>query len=430
MISEQVGEVLSTYLDGELSPRRQRATEELLQKSAEAREYVQRLRESANLVQTLPRRVPERDLVDAALAALAPCTPLPVPATSGQRWRGWLPLGVAAGILFVAGTASLVYLAGPRKAKPGIADVAPEKPVARHAPAQQAVPLVKAPNQDPVKLQAPVSRDDKRPSTPRSPISQPAKRSRTELASPAAPDAKVRVIGKEAPQAILTFPLRLAGRHPARQMLRDKLRQTGPFHVEITCLGRGKSFARLQAQLKAQKIDVLVDPRVVKTLAAHGTRTDLALYTESLTARELSSFLEQLGEEDAEAAGDGAQFGTLAVSRLTEEDRVNLSILLGIDPAQLPSLNSAPLGVDIRQPLEDSTANDLTKALLGQGKPRPLPGQPVIKPKIPRTAVVVPLHPEATRAEQSKEIHRFLDSRKDHPLAAVPVLLILRGADG
>lgn len=432
MIPERVGELLNAYVDDELSPRRKRAAEQLLQQSAEVREYLQHLRESARLVRALPRHYPDRDLVDAALATLAPRAPRPVLTRSARGWTAWARVGVAAAILFAAGTASLVYLSGLRRARPSgqpaIANAAPEKRDARPTPAPAPTPLAKAGNEKPVQPQPPMAVP--RPRTQDSPTSPPLKRPHAELASPAAPDAKVRVIGKESAQSTLTFPLRLAGRHPARQMLRDKLRQAGPFRVEITCLGHGKALERLQSQLQDEKVDVVVDARAQERLRAHGTRTDLVLYSESLTARELSTLLERLGEEDADAARESAQFGTLAVSRLTEEDRVNLSVLLGVDPSQLPSLNSAPLGVDIRQPLEDSTATDLARAIQGQGKPRPQPGQPAPRPNITRTAIILPLHPEATPADPSKEIRRFLDSRKERRPATVPLLLILRGANG
>ncbi len=214
--------------------------------------------------------------------------------------------------------------------------------------------------------------------------------------------------------------------HPHRQLLREQLKQPAPLRIELTCLDTIKSVKRLQAGLETQGIKLLTDPLLQPDWKKGQSHTTLAIFTETLTVPELTSLLERLGAREARASvkHDG-QLDNLVVKRWTEEDRLNLATLLGVDPVLLPATTTAPLGVDVHQPLEDSTADALTNALAGKGVQRPQTDK-TSNTKVTRDAIVLPFGHITARTEQPAEVRAYLESRKQHRPGAIPVLLILR----
>jgi hypothetical protein len=162
-------------------------------------------------------------------------------------------------------------------------------------------------------------------------------------------------------------------------------------------------------------------------------KTDYALYTEGLSIANLGKILEHLGRADKQAEarkrGDG-QFDQVLILSVTADDRKELAALLGVDPLHpLPAKPKTPLGVDIRQPLENGTVAQVSQSLEGQGTPRPEPGKPVAVKPPERLAVVVSYAPVRTKPSTSKEIKQFLDSRKEQRPGTVQLFLVLRDAN-
>lgn len=137
MLPEHLSELLTAYVDGELSPRKRKEVTKLLKKSAEARKLLQKLEEDSSFLRRLPRQQMRQDLSDSVLgnismrglklplrdpaaptqqripvAAPAPKQPVPVAATpgSGIPWLGLLAfllflilVGIASYLVFSAG---------------------------------------------------------------------------------------------------------------------------------------------------------------------------------------------------------------------------------------------------------------------------------------------------------------------------------------
>jgi hypothetical protein len=110
MLPDQATQLLTAFVDRELSQRQRKAVMRLLHKSSEAREMLRQLQENAHKLKQLPRRKIEPSLVDEILRAIAEQQPQPKqPAVKAAR-RRWLPYvaaSMAAALLI--GALGIVY---------------------------------------------------------------------------------------------------------------------------------------------------------------------------------------------------------------------------------------------------------------------------------------------------------------------------------
>jgi hypothetical protein len=95
MLSEQVLELLTAFVDGELSQRQRKAVMRLLHRSSEARDMLRQLQENAHKIKKLPRHKVEPSLVGSIMEAIADRQAQPAPATKRTRRRAWVPYVVA-----------------------------------------------------------------------------------------------------------------------------------------------------------------------------------------------------------------------------------------------------------------------------------------------------------------------------------------------
>src|ERR1022692_518692 len=111
MLTDQVLELLTAFIDGELSQRQRKAVMRLLHRSSEARETVRQLQENAHKVKQLPRHKVEPSLVDEILQAIAEQKSQPKTVVQSKvvrrRWMPYLAASLAASLLIV--TLGVVY---------------------------------------------------------------------------------------------------------------------------------------------------------------------------------------------------------------------------------------------------------------------------------------------------------------------------------
>src|SRR5262245_55613098 len=111
MLSEQVIELLTGYVDGELSQRQRKAVMRLLNKSSEAREILRQLQENAHQLKQLPFHKVQPSLVDEVMQAIAEQQAQPRPAApphgARRRWLPYLAASLAASLLI--GAIGIVY---------------------------------------------------------------------------------------------------------------------------------------------------------------------------------------------------------------------------------------------------------------------------------------------------------------------------------
>jgi anti-sigma factor RsiW len=129
MLPERVTQLLTSYIDGELSSRQRRAVSRLLRKSSEARNLLQRMQQDSMILRHLPRRRMKQDLSKTVLTTLdlrgikLP-TPQPVlvgiPLKQRSGMPTWVKVLIAMLVLVGIGAGSYFYFAAtaPRPTHP------------------------------------------------------------------------------------------------------------------------------------------------------------------------------------------------------------------------------------------------------------------------------------------------------------------------
>ena len=111
MLTEHYRELLTAYVDGEISGRQRRALHKLLRRSPEARKLLKEMQADSDEIRALPPARLEQDLSDSVLTLIAQRqiqiprprpTPLPLPAVVAGASRSFWPYVVAAMIMLLA----------------------------------------------------------------------------------------------------------------------------------------------------------------------------------------------------------------------------------------------------------------------------------------------------------------------------------------
>jgi anti-sigma factor RsiW len=424
MLPDRLRQLLTAYVDGELTARQEEAVRRHLERSAEAQAFLSQLQADAESLRQLPRRALGADFANHVVAALAerPARParrrLPVSTAAG--WSPWFSFAVAASVLVVVGVGTVGYFAVSREQSAPVmltnTEVAPTVTVPVSAkPAPDVDSEAVADHQAPPTLPAreliaaqpreiaadvehrTVSIDDRIGDVP--------------LASPSRPLESFDLV---VPKLSMLLALRELALDHRQAMLREELRKDDAFHLDLTGVDGAKSLDQLRDVLKAHGIVLMVDA-VAQSRWQRGQKSSYVLYTEDLTAAQLLQSLIQLGHDD----GKSKRERQLVVSRLTQADRQVLSHLLGVDPRHLDSRNR--YGVDISKPIADKTADQLAQALSGSKST-------VKSPE--RLALLLAYDPPIrAQAVVSKEVKQFLAAQpKDRRPGSLQLLLVLHGS--
>jgi hypothetical protein len=438
MLPDHLIQLLTAYVDGELSTRQRKAVLRLLHRSAEARRLYQQLRDDAARLRGLPRARLGRHFAQRVLRNLSDGR-LQLDRRSSVAERpaipSWVGLAVAAAVLLLVSVSSYLYFAAvPPEASPDAA-----ASVKKPAPAEPGPEKNPGPEKEP-----PVPAQAKREPTPsnrpglilwaldqagrwgaeqiaRRPHSGD-KKDKPETDPLVSPPKGVFDIDFVRGPKLLLLNVRELDQDKPRQQLRDGLSKESAHRLELFCLENAKALPRLQAAFQAHGIKLLIDKDAQNCLTKR-LKTNYVLYAENLTAEELATILEEVGSADkkAEAQRDG-QFDRIMVNPLGPDDYKELSSLLGVDAKVLQSFKP---GIDPRKPVSDGTADDVIRVLEGQGPPRPDSGKPPVVKAPERLALVLACNVARPRSP-SKEVKQFLDSRKERRPGTVQMVLVLR----
>src|SRR5262245_61344950 len=115
MLAEPYRELLSAYVDGELSAGQRRTVQRLLDRSPEAREYLRQIQANAETLRNLPQRQLDGDFPGRVLTAIRDRNlrpgrvrvSSPVPVTL----PGWISVASAAAVLLLVTATSYVVFA-------------------------------------------------------------------------------------------------------------------------------------------------------------------------------------------------------------------------------------------------------------------------------------------------------------------------------
>lgn len=272
MLSDAHLQLLTAFVDGELSRRQRKAVLRLLHRSSEARSVLSELQENAHLLKQLPHhhRLP-RDFSDSLLQEIARRGLRPAPAVRSSVPRRSLPfrwLAAAACVLIAAGIWGAVQW------------------------------------------------------------SDRGGRFSHDLAQELARD----IAGRSLAAQPMMVALHELGNEKRRQELTNRVRREKSVHLDMPVADARQAVDQLGAALKAGGIRVFGEPQARKALQRDMGKGQVLVYAENLDPEELLQVLDHLTKK---APRTGSAFGTMTVSSLDEQDRRTLSRRLGIEEADL-----------------------------------------------------------------------------------------------
>ncbi len=407
MLSDPLRQLLTAYVDGELSNRQRKAVQRLLRRSPEARVLLRRLQEDARRLRALPRLHLDEEFTARVLRAVRQrqAEPRRRPAARETAFPLWAGFAAAAAVLVAVGFGSFTYFSRPapdtgRDTLLAVNDRPPAEPTPD--PAAGPKEEVKVDEGTPVAAVPPTPADPPKGPPPPERLPMPV----VANDKPKEPVNAAQVVTQETPQpgmemfkpAVVALPFALLKdvRAIQAEQLRKELGTETALRVELPCADTARGFRRLQSALKDVGVSVAIDAAAQNRLDKPRLRSNYALLVEDLTADELARALARLGSDDKKAAEarpkpDG-QFSKMVVNRLSDADRKELSDVLHVEARAL-------------QP--------------GAGKGR----------GAERLALAVTYNPEQGRPRpNSPEVKRYLDNRRPARPGALQVLLVLREA--
>jgi len=361
-------QLLTAFVDGELSQRQRKAAMHLLEKSSEARALLKELQENVHKLKKLSFHKIEPSLVDDVLQAIAGQQASPKPIVPGRRpWLPYLAASMAVSLLIV--TVGLIYW-----------KTVIQTPV---GPRDNYLDIVK--NDKDLKIPNPVPprKIDHRLLAKANAITQGTFRGFSTYLPPPKPyefsfGDLVRVESKESSE------------------LAHRLNLENSVHLEITVSNNDAALARLRSALLDRKIKLIADPDVNKILKNKTSdKTEFLVYAENLSTDDVTKLMRELSNQYIVGQGMNQKmvpspYQKLALAPNKNDDLRAVAKVFGVD-------------VD---------AIDLQKRKNGN-----------VEPARERKAVLVPL---AGMAAPSSEVRQFVNQRSAPQPGKLQVIITIR----
>lgn len=317
MLDEQALQLLTAFVDGELTRRQRKAVLRLLHRSSEARALVGELQENVHRLRQLPRRELPLDFATTVLQAIQAPTAPTLPRRGGRRWMASAAVAAAVLLAIVGGFFFLGRTAeSPTNPRPG-----------------------------PVAAQPKVS---------------------PWLGNLI--DGTVENYARPLPMG-LQIAFRDLDQPAQRERLAQGLKKGNAFHVDVTVRNREHAVQRIKNVLKDQSITLLVDPAAQAKLKEKEPKTQFVLYAENLQPDEVAAIMEQLHATSAPAKNGAPGFESLWLTSFTTDDQTQLADLMGARPEQFqPPQPKLFEDIPIVKPLDK---NKDKKGETGVKTPRP-----------------------------------------------------------
>lgn len=362
MLSDQVTQLLTAFVDGELSQRQRKAVMRVLHKSSEARELLRQMQENAHKLKQLPRRKLEPSLVDAVMQAIADQKAQPKPAAPRRSRRTWLPY-------FSAAMAASLLI--------GVVGIF----------------AWKAFKDQEGKIDGPVVKTgDKKPEEKPTPEPTPRK------PNPLLAQLVEGTFGGAARQPVQDKPFSTpfaelkSDKGPKLADLSREFDRNPAVHLDITVKNNTMAMARLKDALKDRGITLVIDQSAAKTLAGKNQAKEYLVYAENMTTDELTKLMSELSQSyvipgTTNQKTAESPYKKVTVAPIAQEEKQKVAKLLGVDPATME-----PKGSEM-------------------------------KPEAKRLAVVLPTTPGS---QPSAEVRQFVNERRQPQPGAVQVLIKIR----
>jgi hypothetical protein len=430
-VKDNLRELLTAAIDGELSPTDQKLAQRLLQKSESARIMLSQLKSDSKRLRKLPRVSAPADLAENVLAVIAERSMTPTPLPPGKRpspkfnWSMlpvWVNLVTAAGVLFVISAGSYLYFtASERYYESRAQGMASKGPNSKTADPGSATPVVDAKLPETKGITPEIGPEPKMVvQGPRDPGPEigPSPRQVPDiiLAPPEDGMPEIEAFHLDKIRVSHLVTLRdLPDDEAARKKLTAEMKKDELIRLDLFCHSTPNGLELTLASLKARGITVFTDAFAQDRLKRK-LPTELMLFTEAMTPEEVAQLLAELGSVDAKSGA--GEFDTLVAAPFLSLDLDRLGKLLGVSSiAPKPAVGKAP--IDVRKPLPEGTANHLAATLAKMGTTS-------TPPKTEKVAVVVAYSPMNGQPTNSREIKQFLDRRGDRKPDAKPLMLVLK----
>jgi hypothetical protein len=419
MLPDDVSPLLTAAVDGELTPTEAAAVRALLAESAPARATFRRLRADRQRLQQLTPVPPPADLfarVMARIPAQPPTPPELVRPVAYTRRPSRVPVAVAASLLLaVAGTSFSFFVNEPDRAAGANTTFAAKSNATREREWAKLLPRESAPPPSaPAPGELALDPTDVAAAQPGSPEVAPLPRPvvRDVLTFPPLPD-----VGKlELARVRVPFLATVAefDRDDVQQQFVTELGQDPAFRIDLFARDPARGVELLQAAAKGSGLNVLTDQRTAEKVQRKQAAAYL-VYTDSLSPADLRTLLVRLADADGKAPS--RTFDAVHASAATAADGRDLQAVLGMDPGlwKRPATTGEPKAVS------SGTVGQLTRTLTdpaGKGSDR--------------SAILMAYAPPTVRTPpaQSRELSQFFARRGDRRPTAVPVLIVVRQANG
>jgi hypothetical protein len=362
MLPESDRELLTAYVDGELSTRQRKAALRLLRRSEAARQLLRDLQADSAVLRRMPRPARVPDFTPSVLQAiaqrdLAPSAPhrprFAVPAWVGAAAAAALVLLIGGGTYLLVDALTpdhtpVVRNKNDKQRPEGSAD-------AKKSGTDSEAVVKKGPNREPE------DDPDKAPTPPDAVV-------RGRDVPPEKPDMRpepgdiatapgIEAFRPQIAEVILpgVFRLRELTQTAVYEDLQKQLGRHDAFYVELLYRDGAPAFQKVQAALKASGVELIADGPVQERLKQKGARTNYLFYLDELAAADLARTLQRVCEEDArtepkKAPGPSAFAGpdfNLIVCPMTPDHRKKLVSYLGVDPRQSAGKKSEKLALAV-----------------------------------------------------------------------------------
>jgi hypothetical protein len=363
MLSERHSQLLTAYLDGELSARQRKAVVRLLHRSPEARALLRQLQQDAQALRQLPARKLPADFPLKVVRTIAERGLQPGGLRPSVRPRGipaWAGLVAAAAVLLMVGAGAFVFLGG---------GLTPPDGVAIHLDRPTIKPLEPVPPMDPV-------------------LAQMAEGALHQFAK----EPGVRVA------------LANLANSAERTRLTNELREATAYHVDLEPGHAVRTVDRLAEAFRDSGIELVVDSAVRARMAKRQPDARYVVYAENLRPDELTAILHQFG---GSAQRGDAPAGSALLNHMSPADRQHLARLLGMTVDKLQPARKLRPGEDLPITLREPPISLPKDPQPPKSKTdRPAPKEPA------RVAVVLAYHGGNPASEA---VRRFRDARRPSP---------------
>ncbi len=368
MLSDQVLQLLTAFVDGELGQRQREAVMRLLKESAEARDVLRQLQENAHKVKQLPAHKVEPSLVEAVLQAIAekqtqPHTPTPSRGAR-RRWLPYVTASMAASILIgVVGLLCWKALTPPETnpLKRNEGDLVKIKPDVKPEPEPETAPKKKNPL-----------------------LSDMIAETFRGFGAPLPNEKPFAAAFRDFQKDVVAAEL-------ARELNRDKAVQ-----LEVTVKNNPLAIDRLRAVMKERGISIVTDPSAGKKLKDKDqAKVEYLVYAENLTPDEVTKMMNELGQSYVMGLKNNQKdvespYRRVTVAPMVQGERQKVASLLGVQTSAI--------------------------------EPKEIKGAKVGS-KLDRQAVLLPT---AAVGSTSKEIQQFVNQRRATQPGTIQVLIKIR----